>query len=168
MDLAPAWNPRLPKKVTMNPKLTSQIDRIFQAYAEWWDEGPIPPATEEQIAQVADWFTNHHPGQLPTSLADFWRTTNGIDLDGYVLWATDPGNDISGIVNVNELYIENFPEYFFLGKSDDIWMYAYDPAARKFRILAMFEFHTIEAEYDTFDELASHVLTEAMERSKLT
>ena len=73
-----------------------------------------------------------------------------------------------GVVDINELYIENFPEYFFLGKSDDIWMYAYDPAARKFRILAMFEFDTIEAEYDTFDELASHVLAEAMDGVDLT
>ncbi len=154
----------------MNPKLKSQIDRIFQAYAEWWKEGPIPPATEEQIAQVADWFTSHHPGQLPTDLADFWRTTNGIDLDGVVLWATDSysDEDIMGVVDINELYIENFPEYFFLGKSDDIWMYAYDPAARKFRILAMFEFDTIEAEYDTFDELASHALAEAMDGVDLT
>ena len=80
-----------------------------------------------------------------------------------MLWATDPGNNISGVVNVNELYIDDFPEYFFLGKSDDIWMYAYSPEARKFRILAMFEFDTVEAEFDTFDEFAIRVLSDAMQ-----
>ncbi len=147
----------------MNPLLKSRIDRVFQAYAEWWKEGPIPPATEEQVSRVADWFAAHHPGQLPSDLADFWRTANGIDLDGYVLWATDRRDRMSGIVDVNELYIDDFPEYFFLGKSDDIWMYAYNPEARKFRILAMFEFDTVEAEFDTFDELAIRVLSDAMQ-----
>ncbi len=149
----------------MNPTVKAKIDRIFQAYHDWWQQGPIPPASEEQIERVARWFAEHHEGTLPPDLAEFWRTTNGIDLDGYVLWATDRGNDISGIVDVNELYIDEFTDQFFLGTSDDIWMYSYHPASRKFRVLVMFELDTVETEFDTFDELADKVLTEALERA---
>ncbi len=151
----------------MNTAVKAKIERIFQARQEWWKKEPIPPATEAQIERVAQWFAAHHEGTLPTDLADFWRTTNGIDLDGYVLWATDRGDRISGIVDVNELYIEEFTDQFFLGKSDDITMYSYHPASGKFRELVMFELDTVDAEYDTFDELADKVLTSAMTRAKL-
>ncbi len=151
----------------MNPAVKAKIDQIFQARQEWWKKGPIPPASEAQIERVAQWFAAHHEGTLPEGLAEFWRTTNGIDLYGHVLWATDRGNRISGIVDVNELYIEEFTDQFFVGKQDDITMYSYHPASGKFRELVMFDLDTVDAEYDTFDDLADKVLTDAMWGARL-
>jgi len=152
----------------MNEALRARIVRIHQAHADWWGLPPIPPATEESIGRVRQWYGEHHLGSLPVDLVAFWRTTNGIDLNGKVLWATEPGRDISGIVEVNELYVEDFGEYFFLGQSDAVWVYAYHPGDKAFRILGMHQIDHVEAQFETFDDLAVAVLDQAMERSGLT
>ncbi len=152
----------------MNEALRARIVRIHQAYADWWALPPIPPATEESIGRVRQWYGEHLLGSLPDDLVAFWRTTNGIDLNGKVLWATEPGRDISGIVEVNALHVEDFGEHFFLGQSDDVWMYAYHPRDKAFRILGMHQFDHIEAQFETFDDLAVAVLDQAIQRSGLT
>lgn len=149
----------------MNDELNGQIRRISAAFETWWGTPVNPPAGPAARASAATWFAAHHPGEIPEQLLEFWAVTNGLGLDGYTLWGAEPCNGVSGIIVVNDMYVENFSDYFFLGDSDDIWMYAYHPGLRKFRILAQFEFDHVEAEYDTFDELASAVLAQAIDRA---
>jgi hypothetical protein len=148
----------------VNRTLKRRIDRLFEAYAEWWRRPPIPPASAEAIGRVSDWFRLSHGQELPDQLRQFWQVTNGIAMDGYRLLAASAWESISGVIDFNELYIEEFPEFFFLGTCDDIDMYAYHPESGKYRILFMFAFENVEAEFDTFDELANEVLRRAMER----
>lgn len=125
-------------------------------------EQPIPSATESAVANAQAWFAAHHRGSLPTQLVDFWGTTNGISLNGTSLWAAEETNDISGVVETNVLYVDEFPELFCLGNADDVWMYAYRPAAGTYEIVATHGFDQVDRTFDSFDELATHILGQAI------
>lgn len=150
----------------MNRDLRSKIDRLAEAGREWGHDEDRP-ATSAEIEEVAEWFTGHHNQALPTQLREFWEVTNGAGMDGYMLLGAADANELGGVIGFNELYVEEFPEFFFLGTCDDIDMYAYHPESKKYQILFMFAFENVEAEFDTFDELAGEVLTRAMRRAKL-
>lgn len=147
----------------MNPTLKSQINLIFRGYKTWWNEPPNDPATPESITKVANWFSNRYHQQIPTQIVEFWRTTNGIDLNGKSIWATERRDRMRGILDMNELYADDTVKHCFIGSSDDVYTYSYTPELAKYHARATGDFDDFDEEYETFDDLATAVLQHAID-----
>ncbi|MGA4668448.1 hypothetical protein ACPCG0_01395 [Propionibacteriaceae bacterium Y1923] len=147
----------------MNDEATRKLAAILAELDEM--ESPPPaPAPDEDIAAAQDWFQQHYPGTLPTDLVDFWRRFNGLGYDGVVIYAARSTQDwLDDVEGINQLYVDDQPDHFLVGQSDDVYFYAWRPSSQVYERLGVGDFDGEVETFTTFEDLFNLVFGERLD-----
>jgi hypothetical protein len=123
-----------------------------------------PPASEAEIAALDSLLRTRFDARLPPCWPAFWRVCDGLDFNGYVLYATRQRGDrliMLGMPEQNFIFREGrrAGRYLLLGETGDDY-FAQDLVRGDFCVIA----RSTDAEFDRFPEsedLLRHVLKTA-------
>jgi SMI1/KNR4 family protein SUKH-1 len=132
-----------------------------------YGEQPQPPATKAQLQALRARAKKELGVDLPAEYYRLLETTNGLDSNGVVIYASEagplvgyPDRPLDGLVEANLTWWElpAHKRYLFFGDAG-MSLYAYDLEDHAYKVLDR-QSNTVLEEFKTFEELIHRALEE--------